>query len=798
MAENQDLKTLAKSLSDSYSGILQYSTLKPDEIRQHVEQLSKYSDHLPLSWFTPQLIEALLALEDRNQHVYNLWTVWVRRLSGAPEALASAEPQLTRVLEAMQQSLVELETPLDIRKEAWIGLVALCGTAPPQFTDTQIIQAMTRVLEQYADHPDLVQSMGETLDAGVAHCLANTTLLNVFEVDHCERLLTAYVKLIPHRRPDSSAPAAMAAMQHVVDIRVKQKLQTKANADMETLVALVENMGEKESVEIKLARLTILAGVVRMLQFTKDKSKKVKALEENLDGKFVERFSQLVTEVYKQPNSVIISQDVFAYIAGQCFPNLPTEAIKKMDHKNILRMLISCLLTSDQIWQNGEIIQNLNVSQKNVDHLKKITEGAIHKDIGRISRAIGTVILTGLEEDDSESSMAKMVQSSLDRLVGFSYNILVDWDRFITNNPKSSMDTESKKIMSELDTVIWLIFKTMLFSFTAILKAIAVDIPDGKGLVNVQYAAQDIISIFANFHFITDHLGSGSGFKAYQDTITNAVAYLMHDDNACQLNNLISTAYQEYAPSKFTTDRTHPISVLSPVQLSRLTYFTNLIEQVMSQLEDKVLENDILPVIYPVLKWKNPENKELYESVHSAALAVFSAQKEVSRELTGVYAPLLIESFPQPMTLQQLRFAYTTMIQSLCMMDDALSWLATNYLLDKIHALSINEKDIVLHSQYTAALIDLLKPLSLGPFFGQLLNEVETLVLQRSMTAGTRNATLKIIFETVSGSGISDMRRVEAVGWFLELKRKVKVLEEKQKQQEKKSTLTTPLSLTKD
>ena len=97
------------------------------------------------------------------------------------------------------------------------------------------------------------------------------------------------------------------------------------------------------------------------------------------------------------------------------------------------------------------------------------------------------------------------------------------------------------------------------------------------------------------------------------------------------------------APSQFTTDRTHPISVLSPVQLSRLTYFTNLIEQVMSQLEDKVLENDILPVIYPILKWKNPENKELYESAHSAALAVFSAQKEVSRELTGIYAPLLVE-----------------------------------------------------------------------------------------------------------------------------------------------------------
>ena len=92
-----------------------------------------------------------------------------------------------------------------------------------------------------------------------------------------------------------------------------------------------------------------------MLQFTKDKSKKVKALQETLDKEFVERFSQLVTEVYKQPNSVIMSQgkndelyfnflyvnkltyfwciDVFAYIAGQCFSNLPAKAIKELDHK---------------------------------------------------------------------------------------------------------------------------------------------------------------------------------------------------------------------------------------------------------------------------------------------------------------------------------------------------------------------------------------------------------------------------------------------------------------------------------
>lgn len=118
-------------------------------------------------------------------------------------------------------------------------------------------------------------------------------------------------------------------------------------------------------------------------------------------------------------------------------------------------------------------------------------------------------------------------------------------------------------------------------------------------------------------------------------------------------------------------------------------------------------------------------------------------------------------------------------------MDDALSWLATQYLLDKIHSLTSDEKDLVLLSQYTTALIDLLKPLSLGPFFDRLLQEVETLVLHPSITHDMRTSMLKILFETVSGSGISDMRRVEAVGWFLDLKRKA----------EAKSTLKTTTTI---
>lgn len=68
-----------------------------------------------------------------------------------------------------------------------------------------------------------------------------------------------------------------------------------------------------------------------------------------------------------------------------------------------------------------------------------------------------------------------------------------------------------------------------------------------------------------------------------------------------------------------------------------------MVEQVIGSIDDDVLENDILPVIYPILKWKRIANKDLYESAHTAVISAFLTEKSVSRELAGVYSNILIE-----------------------------------------------------------------------------------------------------------------------------------------------------------
>ncbi|KAG0170004.1 hypothetical protein DFQ30_002992 [Apophysomyces sp. BC1015] len=736
-------------------------------ILRHLSQLARYSNHLPLSWFTPALLDALMLMKDKfsgkgeNANllpIYSLWAVWVRRLSGTPDTLGEADQQqLLRVLSSMEQALLDNnEEILDIRKEAWIGLVALIGgqTTVHGYPDSRLIQIMTAVIQK----PKVAVAMGDTLDAGVAHCLAQSTTLNSFEIEHLQLLLTAHVQLAA-QRPDGPR-AVMTVLEHAVDVRSQQKPQSRAEADLESLVglaqAIMDSDGAVDNPVVLLTRLSVVVGIVRTLQFTQGrKTKKVRRFQEEVEALYIKYLDIAVTAALNenQAYNFAINQDTVAFLSGQCLPNIPSDTMKRMNLVNLLNVLVSCLLTSDNIWKGGQIIHFLKNTPDAVDIINELSNRPLYKDIGRISRSVAKVFQVMLS---AEQNSEGVIQETLDRLVGFSYNVLVDWDRFITSNPEINMDTDAKKTYKDLDTAVWSLFKTMIFAFTAILKAVAVDVPGGQGLLGVNHA---------------ERFGSGTGFTAYQDTLTNSVAYLTHNQNTCQLNKLLSLAYREYAPQLFTMDNTHPVSLLSSAHQSRLTFFTNLVEQVMSDIDDAVLEEDILPVIYPILLWKRVENQELFESAHAAILGIFSAQKPVAREVAGVYAKILIKGFPDPMTLHQLRFAYTTMIQSLCEMDDALSWLTVSRLTEEIHSLS-EEKDAVLRSQYTVALIDLLKPLSLGPFFGQILQQIKNLVLQQE-TPAMRQATLKMLFETVSGSGISDMRRVEAVGWFLDLKQHV-------------------------
>ncbi|KAG1115966.1 hypothetical protein G6F42_013814 [Rhizopus arrhizus] len=641
-----DLKTLAKILSDAYYNILQHSTLTPVQMTSSLKQLAQYSNDLPTSWFTPQFLDTLIALKSRFMldgqqlealgSIITLFSTWLRRLNSMDD------PRLKLVMDTLLQLLLSTDNRyLAIQKDAWIGWVSLMGKSQ----DIALLEGMTKVLELHTLHHDeqRVQALSEALDAGVAHALAQTNALNDFEVESCQKLLHAHIQYCAKRA--DGPRAIMTAIEHVVDVRSQEKPQSRAEADLATLVNMANDVvkDQPEALAMNFTCLAVLAGVVRMLQFNQGKkTKKVLGLRQDAEKTFIAQLDMAVDKVAlaEHVHDFATNQDIIAFFAGRCIIQIPSELTLDMKHlSTLLKLLSASLLTSPYTFNNSDLIHRLQNKPEVTREITQLINHPLFKDIGRISRAMAKIIEILLLNQQA----ADVVQAVLDRLVGFSYNVFFDWDQYIMDTADKSMSPEETKNYKELENAVWTVFKSMTFAFTVILKAVAVDVPDGKGLIQVPHAAQDIISVYANFNFITEHLGEGAGRQAYQDTLTNAVAYLLHDNNQCELNKLLSLAFKEYAPAKFVHDGKPTVELLSMVKQSRLTFFTDLIEQVMSNVDDSVLENDILPVIYPVLKWKRIENKDLYESAHTAVITAFIAEKPISRELAGVYAKILID-----------------------------------------------------------------------------------------------------------------------------------------------------------
>lgn len=234
--------------------------------------------------------------------------------------------------------------------------------------------------------------------------------------------------------------------------------------------------------------------------------------------------------------SFLSSLDAISLIAAKSLIPMPTQKIGKLDNKALyLRYLSNTLLTHPDTFNSGQSIHSMMEQPKT--QLQNITNTSLFKEMGRISRVLAKLSSTWIPTQEG----VKEVSDLIDRLHGISYNIFFDWDQALMKHV--SLDSKD----------VWTYLKSLLFSTTVILKAVAVDIPNGQGLVALPHVAQDIISINANLYFITQHLEDGAGRQAYQDTLTNAVAYLMQSESHCRLNKLLSLAFRDYGKDEKIT-----------------------------------------------------------------------------------------------------------------------------------------------------------------------------------------------------------------------------------------------------
>lgn len=157
----------------------------------------------------------------------------------------------------------------------------------------------------------------------------------------------------------------------------------------------------------------------RALQFNQGKNtKKVMKQREKAEKALME---QLNTALMLKN----ACQDTLAYIASRCLLQVPEKELAGLPTADLLRVLVSSLLTSALAIHHQEPISRLTNTKESVEEIKAFVDQPLFKQVGRMSRTIAKII---------QISDIRQAEHIIDRLVGFSYNVFIDWDQFIISN----------------------------------------------------------------------------------------------------------------------------------------------------------------------------------------------------------------------------------------------------------------------------------------------------------------------------------------------------------------------------
>lgn len=108
----------------------------------------------------------------------------------------------------------------------------------------------------------------------------------------------------------------------------------------------------------------------------------------------------------------------------------------------LLKILSDSLLTSPNTFHNGDMLHRLQNTPAMTSEISDLVAQPLFKDIGRISRAIAKLAELSLLEKNPVS----VLESMLDRFVGFSYNVFFDWDRYLTQHASKHMTPGKNRI----------------------------------------------------------------------------------------------------------------------------------------------------------------------------------------------------------------------------------------------------------------------------------------------------------------------------------------------------------------
>ncbi|WFD31499.1 hypothetical protein MSPP1_002536 [Malassezia sp. CBS 17886] len=258
----------------------------------------------------------------------------------------------------------------------------------------------------------------------------------------------------------------------------------------------------------------------------------------------------------------------------------------------------------------------------------------------------------------------------------------------------AEIDPRSRATTQEL----WQAFKTFLFAATVVLDAVVDVVVEGCPSPAERYAAVagetrggwpavatsntpvpylsvlgDVLHIYLALYWVTQTFGL-DGFESYRKVFYSALDVLSRDADASTqlvgaLGEAVNGAHGE------TLVRAHgqrAARSLSFVERTRATYVLLVTEQLVPELPEAMVDCVVLPLCRPYLE--DTTYQDAFESAHAVVLALYTAQSAATLSLTPFYVHLLLRSFPTHLTATQLETALSTVVSSLSLRSDSLTW----------------------------------------------------------------------------------------------------------------------------
>ncbi|KAG0264622.1 hypothetical protein BG011_006468 [Mortierella polycephala] len=800
---------LGKLLSTSFFTIMEFADVSLFLPAENTVFLSKFAAQLPASWFSDDFLRTTIGMakkfitteqEDKVRiplqiqslvAISTLWSFWMRKTGSADANVLGQELiELMAQILAIPSMFTGYESKgllgacfsgLAMGLDKWSGLMEpkiveglveglQRGRVSAQDSDLEGIQASlatvlrSPIMEQNSEP---IQKLVVALLQSFYGTTSLAAPLPVNNIDELFQILRLFQFVVTQR-------AGLVPVKDEDDKKKKKRRNRKPKQavnlkDAVWFTGLVHGV-QDTSTENAVSGLLAVAGILRAIQHGEDEPPKVDAESLTLiQDLFVTKLTVFIDALKgSEEKSLLLesqTQACLVFASSQVIPYLPSCKLGPMERALLVDLFVDFMLQPNEgVVPVNEMLRVVSYEQSKErnrlplngqahQELTMVVKGPLFSEMGRTARTVATLI-EGMDD-------WRHIEAVLQKMHSFAINVHVDWSRcglsqadsFVERkDDQGGLDPETAKSMGML----FQMFKTVLFAYTMIFgsvveKSTSEPVPAGL-IAQLDYM---ILDSYAYLFFVTYKLGPG-GFQAYEDLITSILARMVVVEGQHQLvqgNKDSDATGNNHILLNKTLRAMMPQAELGfhdPVMESRTLFFMNLLERVMIAIDEQFLEDQILPMVYPYLL-KN-DQRDLFESAHSAIMAVFLTKKRIAKNVAPFYSNLLLQHFPDQINIDQLRAAFTTMIRSLSETEDALAWLCVERLLEKIHQYDDDLAEAQVQAEQQAEAVQAIKKMQLEQEKEEALVEVATSVHQ-NLNPQESASHLPSLGTTISSTG---------------------------------------------